>query len=253
MPQLHWRGLAALLAWCTLMPLTLAGEAQELPVPPAPSTSDRIATPIPPQPAPGTGTCTRTTAAPDTWTTLTEATDPYGPSPFQITVDPWRPCLLYRAITTQDMERSLDAGKTWQPILHDAAASHALTFSARDMQVARPDSLVLAEAGNGDAVLRSDDQGSTWRLADGGIEGMRIAAVDVAPDHPEVLYATGDRNNLFQLNASGYDAPAALGLFVSRVTARRHPARNSRSIPMTRGTSGCSSTCGIRATARTTR
>jgi hypothetical protein len=211
--------LAVSLAWGST-PSAILDHARDASSPLAPT--------VPDQPGGPPGTCTAPKPAPDTWTTLVD--ESYTPPPFssgiflpsyQVVVDPWLPCLMYRATSAQDLERSLDSGTTWQRTFHDAdptvpgtsatsvpqantdtcvavslnspdCVPEPPTFAARDLQVPAAGRLVMAESGNGDAVLRSDDQGHGWYLADGGIEGRRIESVTPAPGHPEVLYAVVD-------------------------------------------------------------
>lgn len=135
--------------------------------------------------------------APDSWTELMRETSIETPA-WQVAVDPAHPCTMFRATTAQDIQRSTDSGATWQADFHDAASSALPTaavtkpFNARDLQLTSTGDVVLAEDGNGDAVVRGDQQGTRWHLADSGIEGRQIAAVTPAPGHPDVIYATVD-------------------------------------------------------------
>jgi hypothetical protein len=119
-------------------------------------------------------------------------------------------CLMYRVTSRQDVQRSLDFGRSWQPVFHHPDAA----FAARDLQISAPTILVMAESGNGDAVVRSLDEGHSWDLADGGIEGQRIESVTTAPGHPAVMYAVVDQVGPVANGVPGVPADP-VGLYVT--------------------------------------
>ena len=81
-------------------------------------------------------------------------------------VDTGEPCRAYRITPDQKaIQRSLDYGFTWQTVLDAASAAQPAMF--RRIYSAGPGVLYVAEVGNGDALIRSGDGGTTWTLADG--------------------------------------------------------------------------------------
>ena len=160
-----------------------------------------LAPPLPAQPGTQSATCTPTRGTPGAWTpVIQEAMVPPGgfidlytfPS-YQVGVDPWMPCRLYRWTDAQTLQRSVDSGASWEVVFHDDAALTPATpqFSASAFLLPAPNTLVAGEAGNGDAAVRSDDAGATWQLSGGGrLAGQPLYALDAAPSDPQVIYAS---------------------------------------------------------------
>ncbi len=196
----------------------------------AATTPVSLAPDLPPQPGTAAARCSPAVDPAGTWRDLTHVTSAGNPPSFQVEVDPWEPCVMYRATTDQDLQRSTDSGLTWSPVFHDdtafggaTPASSTATFSARDLQVPAHRQLLLAEGGNGDAMVQSHDAGATWALADSGIEGQAILAVNAAPSDPAVLYATtAPKSAQGTLRAAGFGTldtsrpGGPFGIYVSR-------------------------------------
>src|SRR5258708_38318911 len=98
----------------------------------APSGVGPTPPPLPPQPgaalAPaGHPACPIAAQPPGSWRRISEAVSATNPFPQQqVMVDPWSPCLLYRATDPQSLDRSVDGGVSWRPsFLHTAAGAFA--------------------------------------------------------------------------------------------------------------------------------
>lgn len=235
------------------------------PATPAPDPTTLDAPPaLPPQPGSAPGRCQAPTASPGTWSLLgttwsldtwpPAGTAPFRyPQPWQIVVDPWVPCLVYRVTDTQSIERSNDGGATWTVVFHDdvsgsytslpdltcslptACVASTKPFTASWITIPGPRRIVVGERGNGDAVIGSDDAGTTWTLRDNGIggtvSGQPVRKLYAAPSDAKVMYAVttspGDDASCGAANISQPLSPStpqvgcmqaggATGLFVTR-------------------------------------
>lgn len=182
---------------------------------------------LPPQPGTPAGPCHAVPSAPGTWSTLAsvvgippqDAPSSAGtPVPeYQIAVNPWRPCEMFRADAADAVSRSLDGGRSWQIVFKDDESGYGIgavnpaPFHARDLQVIGPHTVAIAESANGDGLVLSHDDGASWTLADGGLQGQPIMRVVQSPSDASTLYAVavppGTRNTAVD------DLP---GLYVSR-------------------------------------
>ena len=165
---------------------------------------------IPAQPGAAARPCTHASVAPGSWRMLAWSTNA-----FEARVDPWNPCVMYRAAnlrsdgSTGTLQRTSDDGATWQTVFHDDAtgttspagtdpscALPAYTcslstepFAMSGITVPRPGVVELGEQSNGDAVVASNDDGRTWSLANHGIAGQSVRRVLPAPGDGSVEYA----------------------------------------------------------------
>ncbi|MHB8718479.1 MAG: hypothetical protein ACYDAC_06270 [Candidatus Dormibacteria bacterium] len=178
------------LAWLAVFTLS----AFTLPFVPAPSgLPDTTAPALPPQPGAPAVACSVASQVAGTWTVAVAA----NPKPYQVLFDPSLPCLAYRVRDRTSIERSSDGGRTWRTVFSDTATSTTLTgakttFAFNQVTLGLGGVVVGAEAGNGDAVVRSDDRGSRWALRNGGLAGDRVEMVRLAPGDPLVAYALVD-------------------------------------------------------------
>ena len=96
--------------------------------------------------------------------------------------------------------RSTDRGKSWQPLplpadLHPEAIRQVATSAAA------PTSLYAAGPGAG--VVRSDDNGQTWRSVGAGLPSQEVAAFAVHSFRPDTLYAWIKGQGVFRTEDSG--------------------------------------------------
>ena len=147
---------------------------------------------LPPQPGVHAKACTYKAPAESTFSMVaTEAGGSTTPS-YQVTTDPWSPCRLYRASSDQTLQRSDDGGGTWNQVFADSAQNPGTgaAFSASGVVVGRPDSVVLSERSNGDALVRSADAGATWTIAR-SIGAEAVDDVAFSPADPSHGWAVG--------------------------------------------------------------
>lgn len=178
-------------------------------------------TTLPPQPGTPASPCQPKLGETNTWDVLsdhvlvntTSSFDPdQWPELLRSSVDPEVPCLMYRTVNDpRSLERSTDGGRTFQRVFHDGRTAGNGT-PARITGVYTPARGVvyLSEAGNGTAVVKSEDSGATWRVANTGIAGRAIGRMAVAPSNPDVAYAVAE-------TGAGNDAAGTLiDIFVTR-------------------------------------
>jgi photosystem II stability/assembly factor-like uncharacterized protein len=96
--------------------------------------------------------------------------------------------------------RSADQGQTWTPIsvpdeLHPENLSQLATTSAAPAS--------LYAAGPGAGILRSDDNGTTWRMVSDGLPSQDVTAFAVHSFRPDTLYASIDGNDVFRTEDGG--------------------------------------------------
>lgn len=156
---------------------------------------------IPPQPGLAPGSCTHRAPPPNTWRLVTSST-----SQFAATVDPSNPCLLYRGMDGQTLQRSDDDGADWQTVFHDSRTGTigpapsdpcpvgicivtTEKFAMSRITVPQPGTVELSELQNGDALARSSDAGTRWTLPNRGLAGQSVLRVIPAPSHPRTSYA----------------------------------------------------------------
>lgn len=157
--------------------------------------------PLDGQPGTPSPTCVAPPTRADTWTAVAPPVvaaydEPYTDEngevarPYATVVDPWLPCRLYRAGTAAKafadrdvVQRSTDSGRTWHTVFRLDG------FTATRLYVPARDTLYVAEAGMGAAVVRSRDAGATWEYANGGIEGEHVRALAFVPGGAGVAYA----------------------------------------------------------------
>jgi hypothetical protein len=116
-------------------------------------------------------------------------------SPYRSSVDPTRPCLLYRvAGDTRALERSSDGGRTFERVFFDGRTAAATGTPMHITGVYTPAANVvyLSEDGNGTAVVRSLDAGATWQPVNSGVAGEQIRKLWFAPTNPNVGYAVSE-------------------------------------------------------------
>jgi hypothetical protein len=173
--------------------------------------------PIPAQPGVPPTACASPPPS-GTWSRDAVENDPGGAPSYEVAVDPWTPCRLYRAVDAQTVQRSTDGGASWITVFHDTTSNLPAgagnpndpgcsqpgdcplggPFEASGLYVPARDRVVLAERTNGDAVVVSRDGGTTWTLATGfsGTDGQALTPVGssvlqiaFAPSNPDVGYA----------------------------------------------------------------
>ena len=177
------RRLAGLLAVLSAVFLAGVGQAQLAPLTAAPA--------LPPQPGVAAAPCSASPGKPGSFTMVTSQTDHSGVAPsYEVTQDGWLPCRLFRANDGQNIDRSSDTGRTWQPVFADSVSNLTTRqpFALGAMVTAGHDGVVLGERGNGDATVRSGDGGATWHLGS-GLEGDQVVEAAFAPSDPKVGYA----------------------------------------------------------------
>jgi photosystem II stability/assembly factor-like uncharacterized protein len=92
------------------------------------------------------------------------------------------------AIVRSRLMRSTDGGSTWSEIVRGLGdESRALARVA----VAPSDPDVIYLTTHGDGVLRSDDRGTSWRPASGGLADLTLQEVAVSPTAPQIVFAAG--------------------------------------------------------------
>lgn len=96
--------------------------------------------------------------------------------------------------------RSTDRGASWHPLpipatLHPDRIRQVATTGAA------PTSLYAAGPGTG--VVRSDDDGRTWRSISAGLPNQEVAAVAVHSFRPDTLYAWIPRRGVFRTEDGG--------------------------------------------------
>jgi photosystem II stability/assembly factor-like uncharacterized protein len=152
-----------------------------------------------------TPTCAVPAVTTDSWTEVGAPDDVTYPEQYEgwlldgnphyaRVVDPYLPCRVFRIGTPAAhfadrnvVQRSLDGGRSWTTVLHSAKAG----FAAQRLYVAAPGVVLVAEDGAGDAVLRSDDAGTTWRSLPGADQAL-------AGEHAHSIgYAPGDARHLY--------------------------------------------------------
>jgi len=96
--------------------------------------------------------------------------------------------------------RSTDRGARWHPLpvpasLHPDRIGQVTTTAAAPAR--------LYAAGSGVGVVRSDDDGHTWRWIGAGLPSQDVAAVTVHSFRPDTLYASIPRRGLFRTEDGG--------------------------------------------------
>jgi hypothetical protein len=114
-----------------------------------------------------------------------------GIPPYRLTMDQWRPCLGYRvAGDSRRLERTTDAGATWHVVFSDERTSaNGSPFRITGIYAPAPDTVYVSEDGNGMAVVRSLDAGTTWQPANVGLAGQPVRQLFFAPSDVNVAYA----------------------------------------------------------------
>ena len=177
------RRLAGLLAVLSAVFLAGVGQAQLAPLTAAP--------PLPPQPGVAAAPCQASPGKPGSFSMVTSESvnSTNAPPAYEITQDPWLPCRLYRATDAQHVDRSGD-GHAWQRVFSDSVQNPTTMqpFALGAMVPAGGDGVVLGERGNGDAVVRSADDGAGWQLGS-GLGGDQVVEAAFAPSNPQIGYA----------------------------------------------------------------
>ena len=160
---------------------------------------------LPSQPGAPTPTCEPQLGVPNTWEQMGPpivldgiVTDTLKASAYRSSVDPTRPCVMYRtAEDTRALERSTDGGATFRRVFFDdrTAAATGRPMHITGVYTPAADVVYLSEDGNGTAVVRSLDAGATWQPANAGLEGQAIRKLWFAPSDPEVGYAAAQTGN----------------------------------------------------------
>jgi hypothetical protein len=185
--------------------------------------------PLPPQPGSPASPCRSTAGTPLAWRTAYSESSPGTAMPaYALTVDPFASCRMYRATTSDALDRSTDGGRSWTPVFRDTqagtpdagcllACAPGNAFRLSFVGVPGPGMVMLADDGNGDAIVRSDDAGASWHLANSGISGQMVDSVSFGGPSTGVAYAV-TRPAGAGYNGSGTlgVGPGAAGLFVTR-------------------------------------
>jgi hypothetical protein len=198
--------------------------------------------PLPPQPGLASPSCTSKPPGASPWTTVLDShfaiDDNAAAAP--MTVDPTVPCRLYRVSDDATVQRSTDSGATWRTVFHDEAkvagadvppalpgplpsispvlSPKVRAFAALRSTVSTTGAVYLAEQGNGDGVVASDDAGRTWRLSDNGLLQQRVQRITVAPSDASVMYvevAGAIAQGRSTAAGSTVTPPLVTGLYVS--------------------------------------
>lgn len=114
---------------------------------------------------------------------------------------------------------STDAGATWQ---HRGWTGYIRTFYSE----AGSDGTIWSACGNG--VLRSTDQGKTWRITTGG-DVTEVLKVKVSPSNPKTVYAataygafkSTDLGATWDQKNKGFGKPFVADLLIDRSDAKR--------------------------------
>lgn len=114
---------------------------------------------------------------------------------------------------------STDAGATWQ---HKGWTGYIRTFYSE----AGADGTIWSGCGNG--VLRSTDQGKTWRITTGG-DVTEVLKVKVSPSNPKTVYAataygvfkSTDLGETWQQKNRGFGKPFVADLLIDRSKTKR--------------------------------
>jgi photosystem II stability/assembly factor-like uncharacterized protein len=105
------------------------------------------------------------------------------------------------AIVRGKLMRSTDRGRTWVEIVRGVGGE---TQVLARVAVAPSDERVVYLTTRGDGVLRSEDGGTTWRLANRGLANLDLQEVAVSPVSPDVaLTAGGVFGGLFRTEDGG--------------------------------------------------
>jgi len=96
--------------------------------------------------------------------------------------------------------RSSDRARTWQPLslptgLKPGDLRHVATTAAAPSRV--------YAAGPGAGVLRSDDQGKTWRTINTGLPSQGVAALAVHTFRPDTIYTWLEGHGVFRTEDGG--------------------------------------------------
>ncbi len=119
------------------------------------------------------------------------------PLPFKVVVDRLHPCVAYRigGASWSQIQRSLDGGTTWSVVLDGSQVAPSPRF--RRITVAGQDAMhetvYALEESNGDALVASNDEGTTWRLA----SGSPSDAANLIGEYPYALAAGQDPNVVY--------------------------------------------------------
>jgi hypothetical protein len=81
------------------------------------------------------------------------------------------------------------ASPTPQPSATPAAVQAGNPTQLIRASAPMPNTVFLAEAGNGDGAIASGDAGATWRLSDTGLEQQQVVRLTFAPSDASVAYA----------------------------------------------------------------
>ncbi|HZQ29417.1 MAG TPA: hypothetical protein VFA94_17100 [Acidimicrobiales bacterium] len=173
---------------------------------------------LPPQPGIPAPPCTPRLGPTNTWATMGQPVPVAGPNsdgipPYRLTMDPWRPCLGYRvAGDNRKLERTTDAGTTWHVVFFDDRTSaNGNPLRITGIYAPDRDTVYVSEDGNGMAVVRSLDAGTTWQPANVGLAGQPVRQLFFAPSDPAVGYALA-----FSGGLGGQKTAAQVTFFVTK-------------------------------------
>ena len=151
---------------------------------------------------------------------------------YQVVVNPWRPCEMFRTEAADQISRSSDGGRSWQVVFQDDAtgyqvgAAQPAPFHAHTIQVIGPHEVIVGESGNGDAVLVSRDDGAHWSLSDSGLQGEPIMSFATSASDPSTIYAVAA-----PVGTAGFGPTDLPGLYLSRDGGQTWSATNFPRIP----------------------
>jgi hypothetical protein len=117
-----------------------------------------------------------------------------GPAPAgvaAIVLDPRRPGTLYLSTRQNDVFRSVDGGRTWDPFGAGPRGGPGTGPGLTELLAIDPRQPGILYAGDGLGVVTTVDGGTTWRRADAGVVASHVRRVAPAPSNPATIYAAG--------------------------------------------------------------
>jgi hypothetical protein len=133
----------------------------------------------------------------NTWEPL--PTEELAAVPFQLTVALQNPDHVF-ATTQAGVFQSTDGGQSWNVLPSTAAAPITALVAAPEGEQSRLIGFQLSPQAQ--ALVTSQDGGKSWAPLSNDIEGL-VLHLAVAPNHPNILYAATEQNQVYQSGDGG--------------------------------------------------